>query len=96
MRVLEIEILKQYPRKIENHYAEKILQILRASPVPLSLSLLSAWTGVPKYRLCKVLKKLSKYYPEKIRKVTIAKDSFYRYTPSTSRSTFLAIIKVRK
>jgi hypothetical protein len=92
---LEIELLKQHPRKIESHYAETILQILQASPVPLSLSLLSAWTSIPKYRLCKVLKQLCKYHLEKIRKITIAKDAFYQFVPS-SNSTFLAIVKVRK
>jgi hypothetical protein len=92
---LEIESLKQHRRKIESHYAETILQILQASPAPLSLSLLSTWTGIPKYRLCKVLKQLCKYYPEKIRKITVAKDAFYQYIP-TPNSAFLAIIKVKR
>jgi DNA-binding transcriptional regulator GbsR (MarR family) len=92
---LEIKILKQCPSLKENNYKEAALNILKASPCPISLSLLSAWTGISKSRLCKVLKQLCKYHPEKIKKITIARDVFYQYV-SSSRSTFFAIVKVRK
>jgi hypothetical protein len=93
---LEIEILKQNIKRRDN-YKDLLLSVLESLPFPVPLSFLCFMTGIPKPKICKVLKQLQKYYPNKIIKTTIARCTFYKYVNNfKSSSTHLAIVKVKR
>jgi len=92
MKEIKIKLFNQYPPKRSENYSEIVLNVLKASPVPLPLNFISFLVGLPKFKVCKILKKLEKYHPKELKKITITKACFYSFDDKKKKKGYFGLV----